>query len=106
MSLKQAACPTFSSISSGGHGSPGQPQRIMPKDGQPFQDQVLTHESQAGEDWSLRFEGPPGVTQGVTAIAIADQELYVGGDFTQTGYLDAFRIARWNGGSWATCAQE
>src|SRR5215204_6479844 len=53
------------------------------------------------DNWDTRF-GRVGVRVNgtVRAIAVSDDDVYIGGSFTQVGDLPANRIARWNGTSW------
>ncbi len=60
-----------------------------------------------GNSWSaLGSGGGNGVNNTVNALGVADGQLYVGGGFTQTNVggtvVNANRIARWNGSSWAS----
>lgn len=42
-----------------------------------------------------------GMNGGVTALAVLDGDLYVGGRFTRVNGIEANRIVKWNGGSWS-----
>ena len=46
--------------------------------------------------------GVSGTSAYVSALAVYNGELYVGGDFTQAGGSFRLRIARWNGTSWGS----
>ncbi|MFN3345876.1 MAG: hypothetical protein ACK412_09535, partial [Chloroherpetonaceae bacterium] len=52
--------------------------------------------------WGTGFAFPNGVNGTVSALAVYNGELYVGGRFTEAGGIFANCIARWNGTSWNT----
>jgi hypothetical protein len=47
------------------------------------------------DNWDLAF-GPPGVSGEVTAMTVAGDDIYVGGNFIRAGSISANHIARWN----------
>ncbi|MDW8019591.1 MAG: hypothetical protein RMI34_05890, partial [Chloroherpetonaceae bacterium] len=54
-----------------------------------------------GTKWNTLGAGNQnGVNSRVNALAVYNNELYVGGSFTQAGSIQANRIARWNGTKW------
>ncbi len=54
----------------------------------------------AANGWDARF-GMPGVEGAITAMTVAPNgDLYVGGEFTKAGGIDAQHIARWDGQGW------
>lgn len=57
-----------------------------------------------GATWSALTSGigPPGSSVTALAVSASPNYLYVGGQFSTAGGLNANNIARWNGTSWAT----
>lgn len=51
------------------------------------------------ENWDWRFD-KPGVSNIVLTAYADSEDLYVGGNFTKAGTIDAINIARYNGISW------
>lgn len=52
------------------------------------------------EHWDLAFDSANSVNGPVHAIAIGDDGVYVGGNFTKAGNVPASCIARWDGTQW------
>lgn len=60
-------------------------------------------QAQSNGAWSDRFGVDNGLNGDVYAIAIDDSGgVYVGGNFTQAGLVQANRVARWTGRAWDT----
>ncbi len=53
------------------------------------------------EKWDDRF-GLPGTNYSVSAVAVYESDVYVGGSFSKVGGIAASYIAKWNGRSWST----
>jgi trimeric autotransporter adhesin len=67
-----------------------------------FQRSTPLSNSRGNEQWSARFQGPPGVSNLVYAVAVNGQDVYVGGAFRiSTGQIVVNHVAKWNGSSWS-----
>lgn len=55
-----------------------------------------------GIDWDELGSAGNGVPISITAMAVLDGNVYVGGEFTQVGGISANYLARWDGSTWST----
>jgi hypothetical protein len=77
--------------------------------GQHQRQEVVVSQGECEPAWTpdLFFPGPPGMDNGVNALAVFDDgsgsgpALYAGGNFTTAGGVAANYIAKWDGSSWS-----